>query len=79
MDDFERTEAGNLTDEGIRQYLLAKFNRVTKIKDKRIKDLEERINLAIGGIDALSGNWDELAKEDVKSIKLTLEQSPERW
>ena len=40
MDNFERTDAGNLTDEGIRQYLLAKFNRVTKIKDKRIKELE---------------------------------------
>lgn len=40
MDDFERTEAGNLTGEGIRQYLLAKFNRVTKIKDERIKNLE---------------------------------------
>ena len=40
MDDFERTPAGNLTDEGIRQYLVAKFNRVTKIKDQRIKELE---------------------------------------
>ena len=43
MDDFERTEAGNLTDEGIRQYLLAKFNHVTKIKDKRIEELEEKL------------------------------------
>ena len=43
MDNFERTDAGNLTDEGIRQYLLAKFNRVTKIKDKRIKELERRL------------------------------------
>jgi len=39
-DNFEHTVAGNLTDEGIRQYLIVRFNCVTKINGERIKELE---------------------------------------
>lgn len=38
-----------------------------------IEELEERIKLAIGGIDALSGDWDEETKKDILAIKQTLE------
>ncbi|GAG73224.1 unnamed protein product [marine sediment metagenome] len=44
--------------------------------EERIKDLEDIIKYAIGGIDALSAQWeDEEAKEDVLAIKQTLEQA----
>ena len=38
------------------------------------KDLRERINLAIGGIDALEHLNGELCREDVAAIKETLQQ-----
>jgi hypothetical protein len=38
-----------------------------------IEELMESINLAIGGIDALSKNWTKEAKKDILAIKQTLE------
>lgn len=51
---------------------------VTKINEElkaQIKGLEETVNLAIDGIDALSNNWpDEQIKKDVMAIKETLKR-----
>ena len=41
--------------------------------NKRIEDHKDNINLAIGGIDALSENWPKESKKDILAIKQTLE------
>ena len=66
---------GIASGQYLRNRLVTAFLAGYNVAEERIQDLEERIQIALGGIEALSTGWDEEVKRDIEAIKQTLEQA----